>query len=265
MVRYADVDPATLGLSAATVEPALTGSTRAVVATHLYGRMCDVEGIVELCRGAGHRRRRGLRAGRRGTARRRGGRAPSATAAAFSFYPTKNLGAARRRRRGASRTTPRSTSACARCASTAGRRSTGRMSPGGRNSRLDELQAAVLRVGLARLDERNERRREIVRRYADALPSHAGRFVWSDGEDFVGHLAVILAEDRDACPSSPRRAPGSAPTCTTRWPTTSSRRGGADVRLPGHRACGRARAHASLLPELTDAEVDRVCGVLREL
>ncbi len=68
---------------------------------------------------------------------------------------------------------------------------------GGWNSRLDELQAAVLRVGLARLDERNERRREIVGRYAAALPPHAGRFVWSDGEDFVGHLAVILAEDRE--------------------------------------------------------------------
>ena len=168
-VRYADVDPTTLGLSAATVEAALTASTRAVVATHLYGLMCDVEGIVELCRGrdiavvedcaqAAGARRGGRRAGSLGDA------------AAFSFYPTKNLAAIGD---GGAVSTGRSGSRRARACAAPVRlveRSTERRSPGGWNSRLDELQAAVLRVGLAGLDERNERRREIVSRYADALP-----------------------------------------------------------------------------------------------
>ena len=203
VVRYADVDPATLGLSAATVEAALTGATRAVVATHLYGLMCDVEGIVELCRGRGiavvedcaqaaGARRGGLRAGAFGDA------------AAFSFYPTKNLAAIGDG--GAVVTDDRAIDERVRALRQYGWSEKYRADvPGGWNSRLDELQAAVLRVGLARLDERNGRRREIVRRYADALPSHAGRFVWNDGEDFVAHLAVILAEDRDQSAGSARR------------------------------------------------------------
>ncbi len=135
---------------------------------------------------------------------------------------------------------------------------------GGWNSRLDELQAAVLRVGLARLDERNERRREIVRRYADALPSHAGRFVWNDGEDFVGHLAVILAEDRDHV----RAALDAAGIGTdVHYPVADYEQPAwrADVRLPVTEHAVEHVLTVPCYPELTDAEVDRVCGVLREL
>ena len=110
--------------------------------------MCDVEGIVELCR------ERGIAVvedcAQAAGAQRGGRRAGSfGDAAAFSFYPTKNLAAIGDGGAVVDRTIRQSTSACARCASTAGRRSTAPRSPGGCNSRLDELQAAVLRVGLA--------------------------------------------------------------------------------------------------------------------
>ena len=65
-----------------------------------------------------------------------------------------------------------------------------------RNSRLDELQAAVLRLRLPRLDEWNARRREMVERYADCLPGERGTFVARPGQDYVGHLAVVLTKDR---------------------------------------------------------------------
>src|SRR5207249_1467711 len=68
---------------------------------------------------------------------------------------------------------------------------------GAGNSRLDEVQAAFLRIRLSRLDELNAQRREIVARYAEALPSNSGRFVRGGGEDFVAHLALGVLDDRE--------------------------------------------------------------------
>ena len=261
-VRYADVDPTTLGLSAATVEEALTASTRAVVATHLYGLMCDVEGIVELCRGRGiaivedcAQAAGALRGGRRAGS--------LGDAATFSFYPTKNLAAIGDG--GAVTTNVTEVDERVRALRQYGWSQKYRAEvPGGWNSRLDELQAAVLRVGLAGLDERNERRREIVRRYADALPTHAGRFVWNDGEDFVGHLAVILTEDRDHV----RTALDAAGIGTdVHYPVTDYEQPAwrSDVHLP---VTDHGVAHVLTVPcfpELTEEEVDRVCEALGEL
>ncbi len=251
-----------MGLSAATVEEALTTSTRAVVATHLYGLMCDVEGIVEICR------ERGIAVvedcAQAAGAQRGGRRAGSlGDAATFSFYPTKNLAAIGDG--GAVATNTPEVDERVRALRQYGWSQKYRAEvPGGWNSRLDELQAAVLRVGLARLDERNERRREIVRRYAEALPPHAGRFVWNDGEDFVGHLAVILAEDRDHV----RTALDAAGIGTdVHYPVTDYEQPAwrSDVRLP---VTDHAVAHVLTVPcfpELTEDEVDRVCEALGEL
>jgi dTDP-4-amino-4,6-dideoxygalactose transaminase len=261
-LRYADVDATTLGLSAASVEQTLTGKTRAVVATHLYGLMCDVEGIVELCRGKGIRVVEDC--AQAAGARRDGRRAGSfGDVAALSFYPTKNLAAIGDG--GAVATSDSDVDERVRSLRQYGWSEKYRaVVPGGWNSRLDELQAAVLRVGLARLDERNGRRREIVRRYADALPSRAGRFVWNDGEDFVGHLAVILAEDRERLAATLAEAGIGTdvhyPVADYEQPAWPS-----DVRLP---VTDHAVGHVLTVPcfpELTDDEIDVVCGVLREL
>ena len=261
-VRYADVDPTTLGLTAATVEPALTGATRAVVATHLYGLMCDVEGIVELCRGQGIAVvEDGAQAAGAGRGARRAG--SFADAAALSFYPTKNLAAIGDG--GAVVTGDAGIDERVRALRQYGWSEKYRaVVPGGWNSRLDELQAAVLRLGLAHLDGRNERRREIVSRYAEALPSHAGRFVRSDGEDFVGHLAVIVAEDRERLAA----ALGAAGVGTDmHYPVADYDQPAwrTDIRLP---VTDHAVAHVLTVPcfpELTDEEVAVVCGVLDEL
>ena len=261
-VRYADVDATTLGLTAVTVEQALTGATRAVVATHLYGLMCDVEGIVELCR------RRGIAVvedcAQAAGARRDGQSAGSfGHAAALSFYPTKNLAAIGDG--GAVVTGDAGIDERVRALRQYGWSQKFRAEvAGGWNSRLDELQAAVIRLGLPRLHARNERRREIVSRYAEALPGHAGRFVRSDGEDFVAHLAVIVAEDRE-------------------WLAAELDEGGvgtdvhypiADYDQPAWRAdthlpvTDHAVAHVLTIPcfpDLTDEEVAVVCGVLSEL
>jgi aminotransferase EvaB len=264
-VRYADVDPPTLTLSAETVGAALTPNTRAVVVTHLYGLLADVEPIAELCRSRGialvedcaqaaGARRSGRFAGTYGDA------------ATFSFYPTKNLAALGDG--GAVVTGDEAVADRARRKRQYGWESKYAVTvDGGRNSRLDELQAAVLRQRLPHLDAWNERRREIAARYAEALPAPAGRLVALEGEDYVAHLAVALVEDRAAV----RERLGAAGVGTdVHYPIPDHRQpvwGGAlaDTELPVTEHAAEHVVTLPCFPELTDNEVDRVCEALHEL
>ena len=125
----------------------------------------------------------------------------------------------------------------------------------------------MLRVRLPRLASWNARRREIVARYAAALPAHAGRFVAGDGEDYVGHLAVFLSSDRDAH----RDALRSAGIATdVHYPTPDHRQpvweGAFDaLTLPVTDAAAAQIVTVPCFPDLTGSEVDRVCEALREL
>jgi dTDP-3-amino-2,3,6-trideoxy-4-keto-D-glucose/dTDP-3-amino-3,4,6-trideoxy-alpha-D-glucose/dTDP-2,6-dideoxy-D-kanosamine transaminase len=264
-VRFADVDAATLGLSPSTVEEGLIPEVRAVVVTHLYGLLADVEGIVALCRDRGvavvedcaqaaGARRNGRRAGAFGDA------------AAFSFYPTKNLAALGDG--GAVTTDSDDVAERVRLLRQYGWDQKYRVSVlGGRNSRLDELQAAVLRIRLGRLDEWNARRRLIVQRYAAALASGAGRFVARDGEDYVAHLAVVAAQDRESIRASLEAAGVGTdvhyPIADHRQPAWSEDY--ADVRLPVTEHAVEHVLTVPCFPELTEEEVARVCEVLRGL
>ncbi len=148
--RFADVDPDLLTLSATTVEPALGPRTKAVVVTHLYGQLADVEPLAALCRSRGvvliedcaqsvGARRNGKLAGAFGDL------------ATFSFYPTKNLGAAGDG--GAVVTNDEELAERVRRLRQYGWAEKYRsVLAGGRNSRLDELQAAILRVKLPHVD-----------------------------------------------------------------------------------------------------------------
>ena len=188
---YVDVDEQT-----ANIDPAvIPWDVDALIATHLYGRMADLDRIgafcathgiriVEDCAQAAGATADGLRAGAFGDA------------AAFSFYPTKNLACLGDG--GAVATRLPDVGQAARLARQYGWTSRYEVTaPGGFNSRLDELQAAVLRTRLAGLDVRNERRRRIAARYADALPGAAGRLLRGGG-DFVAHLAVVVTPERQA-------------------------------------------------------------------
>jgi dTDP-3-amino-2,3,6-trideoxy-4-keto-D-glucose/dTDP-3-amino-3,4,6-trideoxy-alpha-D-glucose/dTDP-2,6-dideoxy-D-kanosamine transaminase len=259
---FADVDPATLSLSVSTVEPALTAATRAVVVTHLYGLVGDVESIAALCR------ERGIAvvedcaqsAGARRNGRRAGG---SGDVSAFSFYPTKNLAALGDG--GAVVTASEEIADRVRRLRQYGwdRKYDVTLS-GGWNSRLDEFQAAVLRIRLPHLDAWNARRREIVRRYAEVLAPEAGRFVAHDGEDYVAHLAVVLAEHRERLRASLDRAGIGTdvhyPTADHRQPAWAGQYAGLSLPVTEY-----AVEHVLTLPcfpELTDEEVERVCEVL---
>ncbi len=194
-VSYVDIDPNTLCIEASLLSDALDESVGVVVVTHLYGRAADVAAVATVCEPLGI----GVV---EDCAQAIGALAPEgpvgslADAAAFSFYPTKNLAALGD---GGAVTTSRPDVA----RSLRHLRQYGWETKysiefdGGRNSRLDELQAAMLLSRLPHLGEKNQRRREIVAAYA----GHASprlRLVSSDGPDYVGHLAVVICDDRPA-------------------------------------------------------------------
>jgi dTDP-3-amino-2,3,6-trideoxy-4-keto-D-glucose/dTDP-3-amino-3,4,6-trideoxy-alpha-D-glucose/dTDP-2,6-dideoxy-D-kanosamine transaminase len=264
-VRFADVDPDTLCLSRSTVETTLAEDVRAVVVTHLYGLLADVEGIVAACRD------RGIAAiedcAQAAGARRDGRRAGTfGDAAAFSFYPTKNLAALGDG--GAVVTNSDDVAERVRRLRQYGWDRKYEVSlSGGQNSRLDELQAAVLRIRLHRLDEWNARRRAIVRRYVAALARDIGRFVAGEGEEYVAHLAVAVVEDRERVRSALEAAGVGTdvhyPIADHHQPAW--RDGYDDLRLPVTEHAVRHVLTVPCFPELSEAEIERVCEVLRGL
>ena len=194
---FVDIDPVTHTLDPKSLEATLaSGAIDAVIVTHLYGRLADMEAILALadrhgfavfedCAQAhGARDASGRRAGSFGRA------------ASFSFYPTKNLGAVGDG--GAVVTNDPHVADTLRKLRQYGWTAKYRNElPGGRNSRLDELQAAFLRTMLPLLDGWNERRREIANRYSREIRNDRISTPLESGEEYVAHLYVVQASDRD--------------------------------------------------------------------
>ena len=171
-----DVDPASLTIAAAKAADAVGPQTRAIVSVHLYGRLAPVAELLEL----------GLPV-IEDSAQAHGLRLGGGVAACFSFYPTKNLGAFGDG--GAVVTSDPDLALRVRELRVYGERPRHFANELGTNSRLDELQAALLRVRLPRLAEENRRRAEIAAAYDAAL----GR----TSPEGVHHLYVLRSERRD--------------------------------------------------------------------
>lgn len=193
----ADIQPASYGLCPRAVEAAVSPSTKAIVVVHLYGQPADLEGLqqvaarhglalVEDCAQA-----LGARLGERrvGT---------FGTLSACSFYPTKNLGALGDA--GAVLTGDAALARRVRRLRQYGQEPRNWAIETGLNSRLDELQAALLRVKLAKLDDHQRRRRALADRYAARLASAPGLTLPAapaHGEH-AWHLYVVRHARRDA-------------------------------------------------------------------
>lgn len=194
---FADVDPETLLITRATASAAMTSSTRAVVAVHLFGQMADVVDLAKLCR------ERGVQliedaAQAHGASWR--GRPPGAesVAACFSFYPAKNLGAFGDA--GAVVTSDDGLADALAELRDHGRRLGSHHLHGrvGMNSRLDAMQAAVLRAKLQHLDAWNDTRRELAAEYAARLTGLRVRPVARRPEALhAHHLMVVRVDQRD--------------------------------------------------------------------
>ena len=262
-VVVADVDPGTLLLDPVSAAAACTPQTAAVVVTHLYGRAADVPAlravlppgvaVVEDCAQAAGARVGDLRCGSLGDI------------AAFSFYPTKNLGAAGDG--GAVATAdPALAEQVARLRQYGWTERFRVGLPGGRNSRLDELQAAVLRVKLRHLDGWNGRRRAVAEQYAAAAARTRLAFA-APGPGDVAHLAVGTHPDRDGLAA---RLLAAGITTAVHYPVPDHHQSGLAA-VPGptgtagvEQAC-REVLSLPCSPLLSDAEVDQVAAAVAEL
>ncbi|MFT3926895.1 MAG: DegT/DnrJ/EryC1/StrS family aminotransferase [Myxococcales bacterium] len=269
---FVDIDERSYALDARLVRGAITERTRAILPVHIYGRAAELESLAELAS------QHGLMllndACQAHGATYRGRSIPSfGDAAAYSFYPTKNLGcfgdggmivcsdAARHAR--------------LRSLRDYGQAKRYHHLEAGLNSRLDELQAAVLRVKLAHLRAHTERRRAIASKYIEGLsglplvlPQYDAEAVW--------HLFVVRTPQRDALSkflasqdvqslvhypvlipaqpaihSSPAQGRASTPIPYTRGS------------LPVAERCADEFLSLPIHAELSDVEVERVCQAVR--
>jgi dTDP-4-amino-4,6-dideoxygalactose transaminase len=258
-----DIHPESYTLDPALLEEAKSDRTKAIVPVHLYGQPCALEEIIRFAREHGlfviedcaqshGARYRGQKAGSMGHA------------AAFSFYPTKNLGALG----DGGAITTRDPSLFEKLIAL---RQYGwdnnRISrlPGW-NSRLDELQAAVLRVKLARLEEDNQKRIRIARTYHELL-SRIPQLVLPSpiaGTTHVYHQYVVRCTEQSVRNRLMAHLSEGGIQTAVHYPVPVHLQPAYADRLPGSRSlrvteevCPKILS-LPLFPELTDEEVNRV-------
>lgn len=192
---YVDIDPTTYTMDPSLLEAAISARTRAILPVHLYGQMADMDAITAVAR------RHGLAviedACQAHGAEDRGRRAGSiGDAAAFSFYMSKNLGAYGDA--GAVTTNSRAVADQVRLLRDHGSAHKYEHDEVGLNSRLDEIQAAVLRIKLRRLEGWNEQRAECASHYGELLKELPLELpAVRSGTRHVFHLYVIQTAGRD--------------------------------------------------------------------
>jgi dTDP-3-amino-3,4,6-trideoxy-alpha-D-glucose transaminase len=258
---FVDISESDYALDVSQIEAAITPRTRAIMPVHIYGRAANLSALTAIAQqhglalindacqahGAGHRGRDIAGYGQ---------------ASAYSFYPTKNLGAlgdggmvvcadAERARR-------------MRSLRDYGQAKKYHHAEPGLNSRLDELQAAILRTKLAHLPAQTERRRSIAQRYNAGLAGISLILPFDDAEA-VWHLFVLRSPRRDALSGFLRERgvqslvhypviiPEQPALRTPYMPGT----------FPVAERCAAEFLSLPIDPELTDAEVDAVIAAVR--
>ena len=266
---FVDIDPETYCLDPDRLEAAITPRTKAVEPVYLYGQCADMAEIAEISR------RRGvpvLEDACQAIGATYGGRAAGAlgTLAAFSFYPTKNLGAAGDA--GAVATDDDALAELVRILRVHGGLATYHHERVGGNFRMDAIQSAVLSVKLPRLDGWNARRRAIAARYAALLGDAArdGRIgipAEAPGREHVYHQYVVRVPNRDAVR---KRLTERRVATSVFYPVPLHLQecfaglGGREGDFPEAERASREVLALPMFAELTDAEVERVAEAVLE-
>lgn len=192
---FVDCEPATYTLDVTKLEACISPRTRAIIPVHLYGHPADMDPILEIAQAHGLRviEDNAQAFGAEYKGRKTGG---LADIGCLSFFPSKNLGGYGDG--GMVVTNDDAVAEKVRMLRTHGWKRKYEPEMVGYNSRLDELQAAIIRVNLRHVDKWNERRRELAQRYSELLaplgikvPTEAS---WAT---HVYHLYMIGVPDRD--------------------------------------------------------------------
>lgn len=261
---FVDIDPETHTMDPRQIEPAITSCTRAIVPVHLYGKLADMASIVAVAHryslaviedscqahGASHG---GRRAGAFGDA------------GCFSYYFSKNLGAYGE----AGSVVTDDPEIAQRVAMLRNHGSPAKYHHNvlGMNSRLDELQAAVLRIKLRYLDRWNEQRRAHAANYNRLLSGIGLQLPTSGhGSDHVYHLYVVRGNHRDEIRQS-LEAAGVAtgihyPVPIHLQPAWAAHRY-RPASLPVTEAAAREILTLPLYPEMSPAQIEYVCDSLQ--
>jgi dTDP-4-amino-4,6-dideoxygalactose transaminase len=262
---YVDVNPSTLLLDVADVARHLERKKiDAIIVTHLYGKLADIRRICELARAhavpliedCAQAHGATLDNHKAGT---------FGDIGCFSFYPTKNLGALGDG--GAIVTSRQDLANKVRQLRQYGWSGKYIVSAsGGRNSRLDEMQAAVLRVKLPYLDGWNARRREIAALYSSGITNSKITVPSICGKEYVAHLYVIRVGERD---SLKKHLDDSGVPSDVHYPVADYAQeayhylyGSLNLQVT-EQACKEVLS-LPCFPELTDAEVCRFIDRLNE-
>jgi dTDP-4-amino-4,6-dideoxygalactose transaminase len=257
---FADIDARSFNLTAETLRQRLSPRTRAVIVVHLFGQCAPLDEIAALCKqrnlllvedcaqalGADYQ---GRRAGSWGDF------------GCFSFYPTKNLAAAG----DAGLVTTRNADydKLLRMLRHHGSRQTYLHERVGWNSRLDELQAAVLRVKLTRLEQFNAARRRVAQIYRSRLENLPLELPAEDPRGrHVYHQFTVRSDRRDALREALAQDGIASsifyPMPLHRQPAYEAFH--RDIALPASEAAARSVLSLPIHPLLEDSAVERVCA-----
>ena len=257
---FCDVDPETFCVTPESVRAALTARTKAVIVVHLFGNVAPVAAIealgVPVLEDAAQAIGSITDTGRPGA---------MATAATFSFFPSKNLGAFGDG--GAITTSSRELAERVRSLRFHGSRDKQTFDQVGYNSRLDAIQAAILRVQLPHLDRWSDGRRAAVRHYERAgLGELVGLPRVPAGADPAWHLYVVRTDDPDQLAGALRSRQIGARTYY-RIPTHEQpgmREFAPAVPLPGTELAARTNIAIPISPVLDEDDAAEVVSAVRD-
>lgn len=261
---FVDINPETYNIDTSQIERVINSQTTAILPVHLYGQPADMDPILELaeayklkviedaCQAHGAEYR-GRRTGSMGDA------------GCFSFYFSKNLGAYGEG--GMVTTSDPDIARRCRMLRDHGQSAKYYHSLMGVNSRLDELQAAVLRIKLPYLDEWTENRRRLAQAYYDGLPPSVLKPQEMSWAKHVYHLYVVRTQERDQLREwleSKGIAAGMHYPVPIHLQEAWREYGGADCSLPVTEKITREIISLPMYPELSIEEVDYICDSIRE-
>jgi dTDP-4-amino-4,6-dideoxygalactose transaminase len=259
---FVDIDPDTFNIDVRCIEAAITPRTRALLPVHLFGQPAEMGPLLDICRrhhlkliedcaqsfGADYAGRKTGSFGEFGC---------------FSFFPSKNLGGYGDG--GLITTNDDELAAEVRVLRNHGSRERYCHSMIGYNSRLDELQAAILRVKLGHIEEYNRLRRENAHHYSRLLRHpQLCTPVEREGGTHVYHQYTILVSERDSIQKALQEA-GIASAVYYPIPLHRQevyRTSHGDVSLPVAEEMAQRVLSLPIFPELTKDQIEGICGVI---
>jgi len=263
---FVDVSPDTCNIDVSRIESAITSRTKGIVPVHLYGQCADMDPLLEIAE------RHGLwvveDACQAHLAEYKGRKAGTmGAAAAFSFYPGKNMGACGEG--GAITTDDAALAGKVRMLRDHGQAEKYHHDVEGYNGRLDAVQAAALRVKLRHLPEWNEARRAHAERYRELLTGAGGVELPSEPDWSlpVYHLFVVQVPQRERVIEALKQsgvATGLHYPLPLHLQNAYSHLGLGPGSFPVTETCAERILSLPMFPELTDEQIAYVCDCLRE-